>query len=218
MRLRNSARKARDGWWTASSSKARASRWNFLSVKIRARRRVTPSFARATRPLSTNISLASLPRRRNNLTHWPAILTTVQAKPCLPAAPNLPPVRRQIGTGFGRWKQSNGISSHRRIARKLGIRQPRAAILRLVGPNGNRRGKHRCTARRYQVVLIHAVTAHTNRADEHAVAVERKSAGENGDAVRQVRVHIRRGCEDRAVHRIGRQNGSAGCDDGKTFL
>src|SRR5437870_11417564 len=64
------------------------------------------------------------------------------------------------------------------------------------------------------VVLVHSVAADTDGTDEFSVAVERKAAGENRDAIRQVRIRDGRrriGCSEiNAIQRIGNADRNQG--------
>src|SRR5437868_3952297 len=79
-----------------------------------------------------------------------------------------------------------GPSSERGVAGELRVGQPCAAILCSVSANGFRRREQRGAIGGNDVILIHAVAAHTDGADQHAVAVERERTGEYCDAVRQI--------------------------------
>ena len=105
--------------------------------------------------------------------------------------------------------QANRVDrrSEGRIPRELGVGQSGIAE---KGPiRANRiRGKEfhraRCSDK---VVLIHAIAADADGADQSAVPIERESAGENGDAIGQVRIRSDRwwivGAEIDPVENVG---------------
>src|SRR2546427_13126335 len=97
--------------------------------------------------------------------------------------------RRAIISWF--YPRPEFFTSQRRIARELGIRQAGAAENNLIRSNRGR-GEEMDRARsRDEVVLVHAVAADADRADEFSVAIERKAAREDRNSIRQIR--IRRG-------------------------
>ena len=59
----------------------------------------------------------------------------------------------------------------RRIARKFHVGQAGAAEIKLIGPNRVRGEKIVSAGRSYDVVLIYAVAANTDRADQDAVLI-----------------------------------------------
>ena len=65
-----------------------------------------------------------------------------------------------------------------------------AAILLAVGADCLGSGKQRGAAGGDDIVLIDAIAADPDRADQHAVAKEGKPARENGYAVGKVRIHV----------------------------
>src|SRR4030081_2157024 len=71
------------------------------------------------------------------------------------------------------------------IAREFCVRQTRAAESKLVGTDGEGCEEVVRPGRADDVVLIDTVAADADGADEHAVAIKRKSTGKNGDAVRK---------------------------------
>ena len=75
-----------------------------------------------------------------------------------------------------------------RIARKLCVGQARAEVGELVRANGKGRQKIVRAGSAHNVVLVHAVAADPDGADQLAVAIEREAAGKNRDAVRESRV------------------------------
>ena len=75
-----------------------------------------------------------------------------------------------------------------RIARKFGVRQTRAEVGELIGPDRDRSEKIVRAGDADDVVLINAVTADADRADELAIAIERKASRENRDAIWKSRV------------------------------
>src|SRR4051794_30496233 len=73
-----------------------------------------------------------------------------------------------------------------RVARELGVGQLSAADDKLIGANRLGRGELQADAgSATQVVHFDAVAAGAERADQHAVAIKRKSAAEQINAVRQ---------------------------------
>src|SRR5205085_9421992 len=75
-----------------------------------------------------------------------------------------------------------------RVAREFRVRQARAEIGELVGANGEWCEEIVRAGSADDVVLVDAVTADADGADQLTVAIERKAAGENCDAVRETRV------------------------------
>src|SRR6266545_6158852 len=73
-----------------------------------------------------------------------------------------------------------------RIAREFGVGQARAAEKELIG--ANRVGREKIVRARSadNVVLIDAIAANADRADENTVAIKSKTARENRDAVWQI--------------------------------
>src|ERR1700681_3112351 len=80
----------------------------------------------------------------------------------------------------------------RRIAREFRVRQAHAEIGELIGPDCKGRRKIVCAGCGHDVVLVHTVAAYSDGADQLTIAIKRKSARENGDAVRQIRARRRR--------------------------
>ena len=76
--------------------------------------------------------------------------------------------------------------SQGRIPRKLRIRQTRATNAHVIGADFFGRQKVHRPRRADNVVLIDSVAAYSNRADHHPIAVKRKAAGENRNAVGEV--------------------------------
>ena len=74
----------------------------------------------------------------------------------------------------------------RGIARKFCVGQTRSAEIELIGANRVGCEKIVRARRANNVVLIDAVAADPDRADENSVAIKRKAAGENCDPVRQI--------------------------------
>src|SRR5581483_545775 len=104
----------------------------------------------------------------------------------------IPAARRNyLCSASRRTLQASGLCSpnHRksqsRIARELRIRQSRPAKEKLIGANAVGREKIVAARRADDVVLIDPVAADANRADERAVSIKWKAAGENCDSVRQ---------------------------------
>src|ERR1700730_3204693 len=73
------------------------------------------------------------------------------------------------------------------VGRKFYVRQARVLEEILVGADRHRREEIMRAGGGDDVVLIDAVAANADGADEHTVAIKRKTAGENRDAVRQIR-------------------------------
>jgi len=71
----------------------------------------------------------------------------------------------------------------RRIAREFCVRQTRSAEIELIGTNCVGREKIVRARRADNVVLIDAIAADSDRADEHAVAIKWKTTRENCNAV-----------------------------------
>src|SRR5205085_1197699 len=97
-----------------------------------------------------------------------------------------------------------------RVAREFRVRQARAEIGELVGANGEWCEEIVRAGSADDVVLVDAVTADTDGADQLAVAIERKAAGENCDAVRETRV------ESGSIENKIRK--SSAIESGKLFL
>src|SRR5260221_14677241 len=114
-------------------------------------------------------------------------------------------------------RSTSSPRSQRWVAWELRVGQPRAAILAAVSPDRFRRRKQGGAASSDDVILIDAIPAHPNCADQHTVAVKRKAAGENRNAVRQIRINVGRGGEDRAVDGVGCDDRTGG-DDRESFL
>ena len=75
----------------------------------------------------------------------------------------------------------------RGIAREFCVGQTRSAEKEFVG--ADRVGSEKIVRARSanDVVLIDTVAADPDRTDEHSVAIKRKTAGENGDAIGQIK-------------------------------
>src|SRR2546425_13181375 len=73
-----------------------------------------------------------------------------------------------------------------RVAREFGIRQTRVAEEEFVRANVHRGEKIVCAGSADDIVLIDAVTADSNGANEHAVAIKRETTREDGDSIWQV--------------------------------
>ena len=71
----------------------------------------------------------------------------------------------------------------RRIARKFRVGQTRSAEIELIGTNCVGREKIVCPRRADDVVLIDAVAANSDRADEDAVTIKWEAAREDGDSI-----------------------------------
>lgn len=72
------------------------------------------------------------------------------------------------------------------IARKLHVGQARAAESELVGADRHRCEKVVCAGGGNNVVLVHAVPANADGADENAIAIRRNSARKNRDPIWQI--------------------------------
>ena len=83
-----------------------------------------------------------------------------------------------------------------RITREFGVGQERATEKELIGANGVGCEKIVRAGRADDVVLIDTVAADADRANEHAIAIERETSGKDRDSVRQIRV----GHEQRIRH------------------
>src|SRR5262249_11282212 len=100
------------------------------------------------------------------------------------------------------------------VPRKFCKWQPCATVLSPVGANRNRSQKQRCARSRYQIVLVNTVATDSNRADEHSVAVKRKSSRKNRNAIGEVAVHLGGRVKNSSVHGICKQNVSSWRDRG----
>src|SRR5690242_2634394 len=72
--------------------------------------------------------------------------------------------------------------SRQRVARELEVRQPGVADLELVGPAVGRRRERLAARERHHVVLVDAVAADPEAADQTAAVEERLAAREEDDA------------------------------------
>src|SRR5438105_4667449 len=79
------------------------------------------------------------------------------------------------------------------VAREFCVGQTRATVEELIRPDPRRREEIVCSRRTGEIVLIDTVAADADRADEHAVAVQPKCSGENGDSIREIRVRHKAG-------------------------
>ena len=108
----------------------------------------------------------------------------------------------------------------RGIARKFRVRQTRIAKMELVSANLFRRKEIHGTRRSDDVVLIDAVAAYTDGADQNAVAIKWKAAGKNRDPV--WKVWIKRRCvrQNYAIQNVRQRHRRkcAGRKFGKYFL
>jgi hypothetical protein len=71
------------------------------------------------------------------------------------------------------------LTAHPGVAREFRVGQTNALEKELIGPNREGREKIMGAGSGDDIVLIDAVTAHTDRTDEHAVAIKRKPTGKN---------------------------------------
>src|SRR5260370_39146392 len=73
-----------------------------------------------------------------------------------------------------------------RIAREFCVGQTRSAEIELIRTDRVGREKIVRAGGANDVVLIDAVAADSDRANEHAIAIKRKATAQNSDAVRQI--------------------------------
>src|ERR1700691_3426508 len=59
-------------------------------------------------------------------------------------------------------------------------------VAQAVGTDGGGGGESGCATARDQIVLVHAVAADSDSADQHAILIKRHAAGKDRDSVLQV--------------------------------
>jgi hypothetical protein len=95
-------------------------------------------------------------------------------------------IRRHPDMPIGRYADTWAVRSQPRVAREFCVRKTRAPDEKLIGTNMHGREKVVCARGANDVVLVDAVAADSDRADQHPIAVKRKTSGKDGNTIGQL--------------------------------